>query len=209
MHQRRLHLDPLFVDYFAGGGGVSEAARRALGRSPDVAINHDEHAIRMHAINHPDSVHLRTDVFDVDPVRDLPAGDVDGFWLSPDCTHHSRARGKKPLSNKRRGLAWIGLRVAAKRRPRVVFLENVPEFRSWGPLGRRSRPIKARAGETFERFLGQLRGLGYAVEHRILAQGEASLVDPLQLQRATWKRIERAQKLLEEAQRVLRESDDR
>ncbi len=168
----RLHERPLVIDYFAGGGGVSEGFRLATGRAPDVAINHDAHAVRMHALNHPTTRHLHTDVWDVDPVRDLPAGEVGAAWFSPDCCHFSRARGGKPLKKEIRGLAWIALRVAARRKPAVLFLENVQEFRTWGPLGRKGRAIRAKAGATYRRFLHQLRGLGYVVEDRVLDAAE-------------------------------------
>lgn len=160
--------DRIILDYFAGGGGVSLAIHQAIGRSPDVAVNHCEHAIRIHALNHPDTKHLRTDVWDVDPHKDLPEGDVGFAWFSPDCRHFSHAKGSAPVEKKIRGLAWVALRVAAKRRPALIFLENVQEFRSWGPLNRRRRPIKSKAGATFARFCEQLRELGYAVEHRVL-----------------------------------------
>ena len=163
---------PLIFDYFAGGGGASEGVRLALGRGPDVAINHCAAAVAMHMRNHPATQHLHTDVWDVDPRRDLPAGDVDFVWMSPDCRHFSSAKGKAPLSKRVRGLAWITLRVAARRRPRVIALENVQEFRTWGPLGRGRRPIVAKRGHTFARFVLQLEELGYVVEHRVLNAAE-------------------------------------
>jgi DNA (cytosine-5)-methyltransferase 1 len=141
---QRVQLAPLVFDYFAGGGGVSEGITLALGRAPDVAINHDAHSIRMHSINHPFTRHLHVDVWDVDPVEDLPAGPVGLAWFSPDCTHFSRAKGGKPVKKSIRGLAWVVCRVAAKRRPSVIILENVQEFRTWGPI-RRGRPRKSRA----------------------------------------------------------------
>jgi DNA (cytosine-5)-methyltransferase 1 len=158
----------LTFDYFAGGGGASCGIEAATGRSPDVAINHDEAAIAMHAINHPKTTHHRTDVWDVDPVRDLVGGPVGLLWLSPDCRHFSRAKGAVPISKRVRGLAWIALRLAAKRRPALIILENVPEFRTWGPLNRARNPLKPKAGHTFERFVSQLRALGYELEHRVL-----------------------------------------
>lgn len=157
----------LVFDYFAGGGGASCGIEQALGRSPDIAINHCANAIRMHKINHPKTEHLQVDVWDVKPRLHLPPGPVRLLWLSPDCTHFSRAKGGKPVSKRVRGLAWIGLRVAAHRRPDVICLENVGEFTTWGPV-RRGRPIRARAGETFAKFIAQLRGLGYSVEWRTL-----------------------------------------
>lgn len=160
-------LRPWFFDFFAGGGGASEGTRRATGRAPDVAINHDAAAIEMHARNHPETLHLRQDVWDVDPERDLPRGPCWGAWFSPDCCHFSRARGGKPVSKRVRGLAWVALRFAARRRPSVIFLENVQEFTTWGPLNRAGNPLRPKRGVTFARFLDQLRELGYVVEHRV------------------------------------------
>ncbi len=163
----QLHSRPLVIDYFAGGGGVSEGVRLATGRGPDVAVNHDAHSIAMHAENHPGTLHLHTNVWDVDPVRDLPPGPVDLAWFSPDCRHFSRAKGGKPVERKVRGLAWIVLRVAARRRPAVIVVENVAEFRTWGPC-RRGRPVRSKVGTTFLRFRAQLEALGYVIEDRIL-----------------------------------------
>lgn len=122
------------VDLFAGGGGVSSGIEQALGRSPDVAINHDEEAIAMHQINHPLTRHYRTDIFEVDPFEAVGDAPVALLWLSPDCTHHSVAKGGKPLDNKSRSLAWVGKKWAGKKRPDVIVLENVPAFEHWGRL---------------------------------------------------------------------------
>lgn len=168
MHQTQLRFEPLILDYFAGGGGASEGIRSALGRCPDVAINHDLAAITMHATNHPDTLHLRENVWDVDPRRDLPPGPVTAAWFSPSCTHFSRARGSKPLSKQLRCLPWVAARLAKHRRPDVVFLENVAEMMSWGPIDARGRALPGKSGETWRRFLRRFRALGYVVEHRVL-----------------------------------------
>lgn len=159
--------DLVAVDLFAGGGGASHGIRSAIGRSPVLAVNHDEHAIRMHTLNHPDSRHLQEDVFTVDPrsVR----GPVDLLWASPDCTHFSRAKGGKPVENKRRGLAWVVVEWARTKAPRMLFIENVPEFRGWGPLNADGTPNKALAGQTFREWVAQLRLCGYRVEHEVLS----------------------------------------
>jgi DNA (cytosine-5)-methyltransferase 1 len=162
----------LVFDYFAGAGGASTGIEQALGRSPDVAINHCEHAVAVHALNHPATRHVTVDVWDVDPDLHLPAGDVEMAWFSPDCTHHSRAKGGKPVSKKIRGLAWVMVRVARARKPRVLFLENVPEFQSWGPLDADGRPVKEKAGQTFRAFVRKLVQLGYAVEWRVLSAAD-------------------------------------
>lgn len=166
----------VILDYFAGAGGASTGIEQALGRSPDVAINHCEHAVQVHALNHPETHHVRVDVWDVDPRLHLPPGTVDLAWFSPDCRHFSRAKGKRPVAKSVRGLAWIVCRVAGKRRPRVIVLENVQEFRSWGPVrkvrtGKRKgerHPVKSKKGQTFRKFVAQLEALGYVVEHRVL-----------------------------------------
>ncbi|MGE5608670.1 MAG: DNA cytosine methyltransferase, partial [Bacillota bacterium] len=158
----------LIVDNFAGGGGVSMGIERALGRGPDIAINHDPDAIHMHETNHPHASHYCENVWDIDPLEATKGCPVGLAWFSPDCRHFSRAKGAKPLQKKIRGLAWIVLRWAAKAKPRVIILENVREFAEWGPLNRSHRPIKAKIGVTFRRWVQQLRNLGYAVEWRVL-----------------------------------------
>lgn len=158
----------LVFDYFAGAGGASTGIEQALGRSPDVAINHCPNAVACHKLNHPNTDHYQVDVWDVDPKRHLPPGDVEMAWFSPNCQHFSRAKGGKPVSKKIRGLAWVVVRVARERKPRLVFLENVAEFATWGPLDADGMPVKAKAGQTFRAFVRKLENLGYAVEHRVL-----------------------------------------
>jgi len=158
----------LIVDSFAGGGGASHGIEIALGRSPDIAINHNLHAILMHELNHPGTKHYHSDVWEVDPDEATQGAPVGLMWASPDCTHFSRSKGGKPVSKKIRGLAWVIVKWAARVAPRVIAMENVPEFVTWGPLDKDSRPIKAKAGVHFREFVAQLRALGYAVEWRTL-----------------------------------------
>lgn len=148
--------DEIIVDNFAGGGGASTGIEMAVGRSVDIAINHDPEAIRMHKANHPNTKHYCEDVWEVDPVEACNGHKVGLAWFSPDCTHFSRAKGGKPVDKNIRGLAWVTLRWAYMVRPRVVMLENVPEIRSWGPLDENGKPIKERAGETFNGFIAAL-----------------------------------------------------
>ena len=158
----------LVVDSFAGGGGASTGIAQALGRSVDVAINHDPEAIAMHAINHPESTHYCESVFKVDPEQITGNQPVGLAWFSPDCTHHSKAKGGAPRSPRVRGLAWVVIRWATRVKPRVIMLENVEEFADWGPLLDDGRPCPTRRGTTFRLWLNQLRRFGYAVEHREL-----------------------------------------
>ncbi len=162
----------LIVDNFAGGGGASTGIEMATGYSVDIAINHDPEAIRMHKANHPDTRHYCESVWDVDPVQVCGGKQVALAWFSPDCKHFSKAKGGKPKDKNIRGLAWVALRWAGKVRPRVIMLENVEEFKDWGPLNRGHRPIKAKKGTTFRRFVKQLRDLGYQVEHRELVAAD-------------------------------------
>lgn len=162
-------LDEIIVDNFAGGGGTSTGIELALGRPVDIAINHDPAAILLHSANHPYTRHYQEDVFSVDPVAVCRGQKVALAWFSPDCKHFSRAKGGTPVSKKIRGLAWIVLRWAAKVRPRVIILENVEEFETWGPV-RRGRPVKSKSGETFRKWISQLQDLGYKIEyHRLRA----------------------------------------
>lgn len=159
----------LVVDSFAGGGGASLGISWALGRGPDIAINHDKEAIALHAANHPESTHYGEDVWKVDPHEATQGQPVGLMWLSPDCKHFSKAKGGKPVSKRVRGLAWVAVRWAAAVRPRVIVLENVEEFQTWGPvLVETGRPCPERKGQTFRAFLGKLRRLGYVVEWREL-----------------------------------------
>lgn len=158
----------LIVDNFAGGGGASTGIEIATGYSVDIAINHDPEAIKMHKVNHPDTKHYCESVWDVDPIEACKGNPVALAWFSPDCKHFSKAKGGKPKDKNIRGLAWVALRWAGKVRPRVIMLENVEEFKTWGPLNRRHRPIKSKQGMTFRKFVSQLEELGYEVQHREL-----------------------------------------
>lgn len=160
------------VDMFAGGGGTSKGIEAALGDAVDIAINHDAHAIEIHKANHPKTYHFLTDVREVNPRKVLPDRQVGLLWLSPDCTHHSRAKGGKPVKRNRRALANVGIVWAATRRPRVIILENVREFEDWGPLADDGTPDKSRAGQSFKRWCNRLRRLGYKVEHRALVAAD-------------------------------------
>lgn len=158
----------LIVDNFAGGGGASTGIEMATGYSVDIAINHDPEAIRMHKANHPNTKHYCEDVWQVDPVKACGGHPVALAWFSPDCKHFSKAKGGKPKDKFIRGLAWVACRWAGLVRPRVIMLENVEEFKTWGPLNRGHHPIKSKQGKTFERFVQQLTDLGYKVEFREL-----------------------------------------
>ena len=158
----------LIVDNFAGGGGASTGIELATGYSVDIAINHDPEAIKMHKANHPNTKHYCENVWAVDPVKACNGHPVGLAWFSPDCKHFSKAKGGKPKDKNIRGLAWVALRWAGLVRPRVIMLENVEEFKTWGPLNRRHHPIKAKQGKTFEQFVQQHQDLGYEVEFREL-----------------------------------------
>lgn len=161
-------MEELIIDNFAGGGGASTGIELALNRLVDIAINHDPVAMAMHKANHPQTRHLREDVFDVDPVDVVAGWPVGLVWLSPDCKHFSRAKGGKPVSKRIRGLAWVAVRWAATVKPRIIMLENVEEFLTWGPLGQGGRPVIKHKGRTFRAFVRRLEREGYRVEWRIL-----------------------------------------
>lgn len=160
--------DELIVDNFAGGGGASTGIEAALGRSPDIAINHDAQAILMHEANHPGTLHLREDVWKVDPLKVTQGRRVGLAWFSPDCKHFSKAKGGKPRSKKIRGLAWVMVKWCAVVKPRVCVLENVEEFQTWGPLLADGNPCPKRKGKTFKSFIKRLTNLGYEVQWREL-----------------------------------------
>lgn len=163
----------IIVDNFAGGGGASTGIEMAIGRSVDIAINHDENAIAMHETNHPDTLHYCESVFDIDPVAATGDHPVALAWFSPDCRHFSKAKGSKPVKKEIRGLAWIAIRWALAKRPRVMMLENVEEFKTWGPLltaeDGTEHPDPACAGETFAAFIGMLT-TGISPDHPAVAE---------------------------------------
>jgi len=164
-------MEEIIVDNFAGGGGASTGMELATGRIVKVAINHDPDAILMHKTNHPHTKHLQASVWDVDPVKECEGCPVGLAWFSPDCKHFSKAKGAALVDRNIRGLAWIVLRWAGTVRPRVIILENVEEFQTWGPV-RRGKPVKKKAGQTFQRWKKQLSDLGYTIEHRELVAAD-------------------------------------
>ena len=161
----------IIVDNFAGGGGASTGIELATGRIVDIAINHDPDAILMHKTNHPFTEHIQASVWDVDPVEVCRGRPVGLAWFSPDCKHFSKAKGSALVDRKIRGLAWIVLRWAATVRPRVIILENVEEFQTWGPV-RKGKPVRSKAGQTFQKWKRQLKDLGYSIEHRELVAAD-------------------------------------
>lgn len=161
-------LQELIVDNFAGGGGASTGIELATGRNVDIAINHDPASIAMHKVNHPSTLHYCEDVWQVDPRKVVQGHPVALCWLSPDCKHFSKAKGGKPVEKKVRGLAWVAVRWAATVKPRVIMLENVEEFKTWGPLLKDNRPDPKQKGRTFNCFVNALKRQGYKVETREL-----------------------------------------
>jgi DNA (cytosine-5)-methyltransferase 1 len=158
----------IIVDNFAGGGGASTGIRIATGRDVDEAINHDPIAIAMHMANHPNTHHWCEDVWAVDPRKVANGRPVALCWLSPDCKHFSKAKGGKPVDKSIRGLAWVAVRWAATVKPRVIILENVEEFQTWGPLLESGHPDPKQKGRTFRSFVHALERQGYTVDWREL-----------------------------------------
>jgi len=162
---------PLIIDSFAGGGGASTGIEMAIGRSPDYAIDHSEAALAMHAANHPDTIHLVENIWKVNPLDWIKGKHVGLAWFSPDCKHFSKAKGGKPVEKNVRDLAWVVVLWAQKAKPDVIILENVEEFRYWGPLiltDKGLMPCPGRKGETFNKWMRELSKLGYKVEWREL-----------------------------------------
>lgn len=164
-------FEEMIIDNFAGGGGASTGIELATGRAVDAAINHDPDAILMHQTNHPQTRHYCESVWDVDPWEVTRGRPVGLAWFSPDCKHFSKAKGSKPVDRNIRGLAWIVLKWAGTVKPRVIILENVEEFQTWGPV-RKGKPVKSRRGETFRKWKEQLQVLGYEIEHRELVAAD-------------------------------------
>lgn len=164
-------FDEIIVDNFAGGGGASTGIELAAGRPVTIAINHDPDAILLHKTNHPYTEHYQENVWSVDPRAVCGGRKVGLAWFSPDCKHFSKAKGAALVDRKIRGLAWIVLKWAALVRPRVIMLENVEEFQTWGPV-RKGKPVKKKAGQTFQKWKSQLAALGYQIDHRELVMAD-------------------------------------
>ena len=171
MANSQARVDDIYIDSFAGGGGASTGIELATGQPITIAINHDESAIMMHKRNHPHTKHYREDVWAVDPIEATQGRHVRLAWFSPDCKHFSRAKGAALVDKRIRGLAWIVLRWAGTVHPDVIMLENVPEFVTWCPV-RKGRPVKKKRGQTYQKWLAQLRDLGYNVDSRILCAAD-------------------------------------
>ena len=163
--------EEIIVDSFAGGGGASTGIEVATGRVVNIAINHDADAILMHSVNHPFTEHYQASVWDIDPEEVCKGRPVGLAWFSPDCKHFSKAKGSALVDKNIRGLAWIVLRWAATVRPRVIMLENVEEFQTWGPV-RKGKPVSKKACKTFQQWKWQLMNLGYEIEHRELVAAD-------------------------------------
>ena len=175
-HKNMIHAQEsingeIIVDNFAGGGGASSGIELALARIVNAAINHDASAILMHKTNHPYTEHYQASVWDINPREVCRGRPVALAWFSPDCKHFSKAKGAALVDKHIRGLAWITLRWAGTVRPRVIILENVEEFQTWGPV-RKGKPVKKKAGQTFKKFIKQLRDLKYRVEWRELVAAD-------------------------------------
>lgn len=168
----RVRHDELVVDGFAGGGGATTGIEQALGRPVDIAINHDAAALAVHAANHPRTQHFVSSIYEVDPITATRGRPVGLAWFSPDCRHFSKAKSGTPRSKGVRSLARVALDWAAAVRPRVVMVENVEEFQTWGPLDDEGQPIKARAGEDFRQWLADWTALGYEWEHRVMVAAD-------------------------------------
>ena len=161
-------LLPMIIDSFAGGGGASTGIEMALGRSPDVAINHSAKALALHAANHPETLHLDSNIWDVEPRNVTKGRHVGLLWASPDCKHFSKAKGGAVRDRNIRDLAWVIVDWAEKVKPDVILMENVEEFQTWGPLGEDGQPIKEFAGITFMDWVKRLKKAGYKVAWREL-----------------------------------------
>ena len=162
----------LIIDCFAGGGGASVGIEMALGRPVDIAINHDPQAIRMHKVNHPDTLHLTEDIFKVDLKKYVAGRHVALMWASPDCTSHSKAKGGQPRNKGLRILPWAVYKHAKAILPDVILMENVEEIQQWGPLDEAGHPIKERAGEDYKRFIAAMKRLGYDFDSRELVAAD-------------------------------------
>lgn len=160
------------ADLFCGAGGTSTGLARAckkMGINLNLlAVNHWDIAISTHTKNHPDARHMCAPIDKIKPLEAFPDGRLNLLVASPECTHFSNARGAKPMTDQRRATAWDILHWLEKLYVDNVLIENVKEFRTWGPLGVNGRPLKSKRGETYQAFLRAIESLGYRVEERVL-----------------------------------------
>lgn len=168
----------LSIDGFAGGGGASCGLKMA-GIDITIAINHDPAAIRMHTVNHPKTLHLTEDIFQVDLSKYLEADDVvDVMWASPDCTSHSKAKGGQPREAGLRILPWAVYRLCDQiqtitgKLPAMLFMENVEEIQDWGPLDKKGHPIASKKGAEYKRFMRYMGYLGFEWDTRVLVAAD-------------------------------------
>lgn len=165
-------IEGLVIDCFAGGGGASKGIEMAIGRPIDIAINHDPEAIRMHMVNHPNTLHLTEDIFEVDLAAYVMGRHVGLMWASPDCTSHSKAKGGQPRESGLRILPWAVHKHAKTLMPDLIIMENVEEIQQWGPLDENGQPIKSRIGENYEQFMDAMKGLGYSYQTQELVAAD-------------------------------------
>lgn len=172
MKSTNITNDNLIIDCFAGGGGASVGIEMALGRSVDIAINHDPQAILMHKTNHRNTLHLTEDIFKLDLQKYVKGRHVSLLWASPDCRSFSKAKGGQPKSKGVRMLPWAVYKHARAILPDVIIMENVEEIQQWGPLDENGHPIKEKMGEEYNRFITAMKSLGYAFDSRELVAAD-------------------------------------
>ena len=181
-------MKDLIIDCFAGGGGASVGIEMALGRTVDIAINHDPQAIRMHKANHPETLHLTEDIFKVDLQKYVAGRHVALMWASPDCTSHSKAKGGQPREKGLRILPWAVYKHAKAILPDVIIMENVEEIQQWGPLDDNGRPIPERKGEDYQRFISSMKSIGYEFDSMELVAADYGAPTPRQRWYAIFRR---------------------
>ena len=157
-------IEGLIIDCFCGGGGATEGIEQAIGRAVDIGVNHDKEAIRLHMVNHPETLHLTEDIFEVDLEKYVNGRHVGLMWASPDCTQFSKAKGGKPREHGIRILPWAVYKHASKILPDIVIMENVEEIQQWGALDEDGHPIESEKGKEYERFMQSMESIGY--EHK-------------------------------------------
>lgn len=149
------------ADLFCGAGGTSAGAH-ATGQAEVVfALNHWDRAIQTHSANFPNAKHVNSRL---EGTRPGEAENINLLFASPECTHHSRARGGKPTSDQQRSGAWHVLPWIEYHRPSWVVIENVSEFKEWGPVDSKGRPIQSYRGKFFDAWLMAIRAAGYRVD---------------------------------------------
>ena len=189
-------VELIFIDLFAGAGGVTTGVENARIEGKKVckviaAVNHDELAIQSHAVNHPDVIHFTEDIkmlnvfklLDVvNSARRRYPNALLAIWASLECTNFSKAKGGGPRDADSRTLGYSlymhydpeirdyvdGMSYIQILNPDIVYIENVEEFMAWGPIDQKGKPISMKEGQEYIKWTEKIQSFGYNFSSRLI-----------------------------------------